>query len=96
LLFKAALLHVPYIKNENELREILCGHIIDYAHEYVKFFSNNDTTESFEDDIILIDFRTEVDELKGNGRWTNRATDLLPLALSNLSRYLPVLLRNQL
>jgi hypothetical protein len=51
---------------------------------------------SFEDDIILIDFRTEVDELKGNGRWTNRATDLLPLALSNLSRYLPVLLRDQL
>jgi len=84
--FKAALLHVPYIKDENELREILCGHIIDHAHEYVNFFSTDDINESFEDDINWIDFRTEVEELKGNGRWTNRAADLLPLALSNWSK----------
>jgi len=61
----------------------LCGHIIDHAHEYVNFFSTDDINESFEDDINWIDFRTEVEELKGNGRWTNRAADLLPLALSN-------------
>ena len=63
-----------------------CEHIIDYAHEYITFFSNTDTNESFEEDIIWIDFRTEVEELKCNGKWTNCAADLLPLALSNWSR----------
>lgn len=50
------------------------------------FFSTDDINESFEDDINWIDFRTAVEELKGNGRWTNRAADLLPLALSNWSK----------
>ncbi|CAC5414853.1 unnamed protein product [Mytilus coruscus] len=33
--FRASLLHVPYVKDENELRGMLCGLIIDNANEYV-------------------------------------------------------------
>jgi len=84
--FKVALLHVPSVRNENDLRQTLCEHIIDHAHEYITFFSNTDTNESFEEDIIWIHFRTEVEELKCNGKWTNCAADLLPLTLSNWSR----------
>ena len=81
--FEAALLHLENMECANELRQILCTHIVENANEYVTFFSTNDTNESFEEDILWIDFRTEVEELRSNGAWTNRASDLLPLALAN-------------
>ena len=84
--FRAAKLHFPKVNDENDLRRMLCEHIIDYAGEYICFFSNNNVNESYEEDIIWIDFRTEVEELKHHGKWTNRTAGLLPLALANWSK----------
>ncbi|CAC5404117.1 unnamed protein product [Mytilus coruscus] len=61
----------------------LCDHIIDNAKEYVGFFAMSDLSKSFDEDISWIDFRTEIDEFSVNGSRTNRAADLLLLALAN-------------
>ncbi|CAC5366360.1 unnamed protein product [Mytilus coruscus] len=81
--FQSALPHIPNTYSVQSLRRTLCDHIIDNAKEYVGFFAVSDLSESFDEDISSIDFRTEIDELSVNGKWTNRAADLLPLALAN-------------
>ncbi|CAC5416611.1 unnamed protein product [Mytilus coruscus] len=83
--FQSALPLIPNTYSVQSLRKTLCDHIIDNAKEYVGFFAVSDLSESFDEDISWIDFRTEIDEFSVNGSWTNRAADLLPLALANWS-----------
>ncbi|CAC5398208.1 unnamed protein product [Mytilus coruscus] len=97
--FQSALPLIPNTYSVQSLRKTLCDHIIDNAKEYVGFFAVSDLSESFDEDISWIDFRTEIDEFSVNGSWTNRAADLLPLALANWvdrpSKYFQVCLIRQ-
>jgi small subunit ribosomal protein S31 len=83
--FQSVLSHISKIVRSSDIHQILCNHIIDYATEYVGFFSVSDMSESFDEDISWIEFRQEIDRLAVNGNWTSRVADLLPLALANWS-----------
>ncbi|XP_062577208.1 uncharacterized protein LOC134239069 [Saccostrea cucullata] len=83
--FNAALFHLPSIEGVSELRHLLCDHMIDNAGEYTGFFSSPATLDSAEQELLWMDFSIEVDQLRRDGIWSNKAADMLPLALANFT-----------
>jgi hypothetical protein len=88
--FKAALHHLPSVEGVGKLRHLLCDHMIDNGEEYIGFFSSPTTLDTAEQDLLWMDFRIEVDQLREDGIWSNKAADMLPLALANMFAFFQV------
>ncbi|KAK3107527.1 hypothetical protein FSP39_016707 [Pinctada imbricata] len=83
--FRAAMYHLPSIKGVAQLRQLLCDHLLDNAEEYKGFFMSSENLHSAESDLLWMDFSVEVEKLRGNGIWSNKAADILPLVLANFT-----------
>ena len=63
-----------------QLRQSLCAHLQDNAVEYIGFFQSQYSQEKEEE---FTEYLAELENLKKDGYWSNKAADLLPLALAN-------------
>ena len=66
-----------------QLRNLICDHLEQNVEEYIGFLKNKSTSQ--DDLTFLKEYFKEVDVLRQDGYWSNRAGDFLALALANWS-----------
>ena len=82
--FEAARMTLGEDYSRQHLRQQLCQHLEENVEEYIGFLLNRNAND---DDLTFLKaYFKQIETLRQNGYWSNRASDLLPLALANWSQ----------
>ena len=82
--FEASILGLVGVNDGRALRQQLCQHLEENVDEYIGFLLSRSSRDN--DFAFLKAYFREIDILRQNGYWSNRAGDFLPLALANWSQ----------
>lgn len=82
--FEASILGLVAVTDGRQLRQQLCQHLEENVDEYIGFLFSRSSRDT--DFAFLKAYFREIDILRQNGYWSNRAGDFLPLALANWSQ----------